>query len=209
MKIHQLLGYYKNQSIGLRLYIVIRMILVDIRRIINFFPEKAQSITELACGYGVASFVMADKYKDTPICSYDIDQARIQVLNTMNPYPHLKFHHDNVLNIQTFDSKVILMMDLLHHLTYDEQIRLLTRIREASPDDLVLIVKDMDKGRYSFRQLCNYCIDIVHTKQFRFYYRTKASFIQLFEQCGFSVKKAEPVNRAFVPLNHVLFVLEK
>ena len=101
------------------------------------------------------------------------------------------------------------MMDFLHHITYEEQRALLTRIHKTAPGALTMIVKDMDKGRFSFRQLCNYLIDIIHTREFRFFYHDQKSFINLFRSCGFKIRTVDHVNRKFIPLNHILFSLEK
>ncbi|MBN1868960.1 MAG: hypothetical protein JW847_00055 [Candidatus Omnitrophica bacterium] len=209
MTIKQILEYFQTQPFRVRLYVLIRVFILDLNRTIGRFPPKASSIMELACGYGIASFMLAGKYKHIPINSYDIDQKRIDILNSINPFEHLNFHKQNILEIQKFDSGVIFMSDLLHHLTYEQQKALLKKIYDTAPHDSLLIIKDMDKGQRSFRQLCNYMIDFLHTKQRRFYYHTKDSFLDLFIACGFKVNYSGYINKWFIPLNHALFVLEK
>ncbi|OGX08547.1 MAG: hypothetical protein A2Z88_06485 [Omnitrophica WOR_2 bacterium GWA2_47_8] len=209
MKMWDALKYYKTQPLAVRLYIAIRPVIVDFNRILGFFPADANSIMELACGYGITSFAMANRYKGTPIRSYDIDAKRIAILNSINPYRHLSFHHENILDIREFTSDVIFMSDLLHHLTYPQQENLLKRIHATAPSGVVLLIKDMDKGRYSFRQFLNYMIDILHTGEFRFSYRARDSFVGLFTSCGFKVKRTVYVNKWFIPLNHVFFILGK
>lgn len=209
MTIKQILAYYHTQPFSVRLYIIIRTLMLDLNSIINYFPLKISSIMELACGYGIVSFALAEKYKHIPINSYDIDQKRIEALNSVSPFKHLNFHKKNILEIQEFSSDIIFMSDLLHHITYQQQKVLLKRICDTAPNDSILIIKDIDTGKRPFRRFCNYMIDLLHTKERRFYYHTKVSFLDLFIACGYKVNHCSYVNKWFIPLNQILFILEK
>lgn len=209
MNIKQILAYYKTQPLHVRLRVMIRMCIVDFNKIINYFKNSNEPIMELGCGYGIVSFMLADKFRESSIRSYEINPGIVKILNAINPFEYLSFEQKNILDIRKFDSKTIFMSDLLHHIEYQQQENLLKKIYDTGPNDLILIIKDMDRGRKSFGQFCNYMIDIFCGKEHLFYYRTKDSFINLFTQCGFKIKKMNYINRFFIPLNHILFILEK
>ncbi|MDO8580258.1 MAG: hypothetical protein Q7S13_02130, partial [Candidatus Omnitrophota bacterium] len=66
----ELQDHYKNQPFSLRVYVLIRMFFFDINRVVSFLPPQSKSMMELACGWGLASFVMAARHKDVFIRSY-------------------------------------------------------------------------------------------------------------------------------------------
>ncbi len=205
----KLSAIYKDLPFSTRMYVPIRQMLLDFERMVEQVPENVNKIQELGCGYGLASFLMAQSRPNTTIESYDIAKNRIDLLGKINPYKNLKFYAKNVIDINTFDADVIIMTDLLHHLTYIEQRMLLNHIRKTAKDDVFIIVKDMDRGKHSFRQAVNYTIDIVHAKGLTFFYHTQDSFQKLFEECGFRITKQSHLNRSYIPLNHIVFCLER
>ena len=209
MSIKTILAYYQQQPVCVRCYLIVRSFILNFKKIFAYFPLHVDSIMELGCGYGMASFMLARRYENIPIRSFDIDQNRIAILNSINPFQYLSFHTKNIIEIQQFDAGVIFMSDLLHHLPYHQQEALLKKIFDTSPAGATVIVKDMDRGHRSFRQWCNYIIDRWHTKETRFYYHDKAGFLNLFAVCGYKVKQCDYINKWFIPLNHILFVLEK
>ena len=209
MTIRQILNYYKNQPLLLRVYVVLRLIIVDLHKVLSYLPRNVNSVMEVACGYGMNSFLLASLYKGKKILCYDIDSRRINLLKSINPHANLEFHLKDASLLESFDADAILMVDFLHHIPYDQQRILLTKIHKTAPENVTIIIKDMDKGRYSIRQLCNYLIDIIHTGDFRFFYHDKKSFIDLFKSCNFKINKMDYINRAFIPLNHILFSLGK
>lgn len=208
MKYQQVKKYYSKQPFFVRLYIFLRLQILDFDKIFQNFPTNIKRVQEIGCGYGITSFLLADLFNKTQIQSYDIDKDRIEKLKSNTSFHNLKFSHKNVLDIDKFNSDLIFMGDLLHHLNFNEQKQLLIKIAHTAPKNSIIIVKDMDKGHFSFRQLLNYIIDIAHTKNLFFYYHSKSSFINLFQSCGLEIKKQGYVNRWYIPLNHIFFVLK-
>jgi len=178
-----------------------------LKKLLQYIPLSVKQIQEIGCGYGIISFMIAGQYRDCQTESYDLDKVRIGYLKTVNPFSNLIFHFKNALEIEQFNADVILMVDLLHHLTYSQQRQLLKRIRETANEDVVVIIKDMEKGRSLFKHFCNYLIDVFHTRGFVFYYHNQESFIELFQSCGFQIKKQEYLDKSKIPLNHIVFVL--
>ncbi len=208
MPYRKIISLYKSLSLRIKLYVVLRMFVVDMQKILDCFPGSPHRVEELACGYGIASFMIAGKYKSCSISAYDVNRKRIESLVSINPFKNLEFIYKNVLEIEQFRGDVILMMDLMHHLSFQEQEQLLKRIRSTARKGATIIIKDVNKGKYSFRHLVNYLIDIMHTGEARFYYRTKLEFMELFTSSGFEIKNILHINRIYVPLNHVVFLLK-
>ena len=209
MKFKDIDSFYRKIPLHIKLYLYIRSIIFDFQKLINTIPVGAKKICEIGCGYGMASFMLADRYKEAEVFAYDLNQKRIKCLKAINPFSHLSFYAEDAVDITQREADVIIMADLLHHLTFEQQKVFLKKIQGMLCDEGIVVVKDMDKGRFSLRHAVNFLIDVVNTKGLTFYYHTQESFVQLFQSCGFKVQKRIRANRWFIPLNHIIFVLEK
>ena len=205
----ELVQLYQNQPLKLRLYARIRLLIFDFDKLLTFLPERPISIYDIGCGYGLFSFILAAHYPHSAVKAFDADRKRIQTLKAMNPYQNLEFIHQDALSMDKFEAGTIIFNDLLHHLAYQDQKRLLSNIRANAPENVTLVVKDMDKGRFSIRQFFNYLIDVVNTKEFGFHYHTRETFNALFASCGFKINRQGYANSFFIPLNHLVTTLSK
>ncbi|MGV8163177.1 MAG: class I SAM-dependent methyltransferase [Candidatus Nanoarchaeia archaeon] len=190
-------------------YVILRTLILDFESILKHIPRGTKKIKDVGCGYGVLSILAANtkKYK---IVGSDIDYKRIDYLSSINntKSKNLKFLREDAIKC---DAKVdvIICVDLLHHLTHKEQKAFLSNIQKNAPKSVVVIIKDMDKGRSKIKQFFNCLIDFVMTGRYAWYYHDKKSFISLFERNNFVVDKVTYLNKRFVPLDHILFVLRK
>jgi len=198
---------YKGLPIYVRWVVFIRWMIFDFESLLQYIPSSVKRIQEIGCGYGLASFMLASQYPDCHIEAFDLDSRRINCLKSVNPFAHLEFFSKNALEMKQFDTDVILMVDVLHHLTYSQQRQLLNCIKEQANEDVIVIIKDMEKGRNLFKHLLNYLIDVFHMRELVFYYHEQESFIKLFQSCGFQIKKQEYLCKSKIPLNHIVFVL--
>lgn len=190
------------------LYAKVRTILFDFDQLLQLFPSGARNIVEVGCGYGVLAFTMAEAYPAAKICASDFDKRRINLLKRINKYKNLIFSCEDAVR-SAVGADILVMTDLLHHMPYGQQHRLLERIYKQAGQQTTIIVKDMDKGRFSFRQFCNFIIDVIHARQYPLYYHDVESFKALFEKAGFTIVKQQRLNKWYVPLNHIAFVLRK
>lgn len=206
MNSHEIARLYPNSSVVLRTYLSLRARMIDFDKLLAFLPLSVRTIQELGCGYGIASFMMAGKFPHRTIMAYDNDVKRIAFLAKINKYAHLKFQSINVLEVPEFRSDAILMVDLLHHLKYEDQEKLLLKIRTGLTSTGRVIIKDMRKGR-TLAHFLNYLIDVLHTRELKFFYRTEDQFVRFFESCGFAIEEKGMLNKPGVPLDHLYFVL--
>jgi 2-polyprenyl-3-methyl-5-hydroxy-6-metoxy-1,4-benzoquinol methylase len=202
------LDNYAGASLKLKSYLAVRGRIFDFGRLLKFVPKNPKKIVDIGCGYGILDFMLAENFKRTKILASDLNKKRIDYLKKTNRYKNLSFECRDAVKSKT-DADVIICVDLLHHISYAEQQKLLEKIHKNAPDNVTLIIKDMDKGYFSFRQLVNFSIDIISAKQYPLFYHTKNSFIELFEKNSFAVQKVEHLNKLSVPLNHIVFVLKK
>ena len=107
MTVGELLKIYRKAPASVRFYIYLRYLLVDFNRLISLIPGTPHKIQELGCGYGIFSFLLAQKYSQSKVSSCDADSTRIQKLQALNPFPNL--------------SPIILCLDLENQSTIFEK----------------------------------------------------------------------------------------
>lgn len=196
------------KNIKKRTYNLIRRNIFDFEKIIELVPNNAKDILDLGCGNGILSFLLSSKYPNKKIVGSDINKSRIQYLNKTNKEKNLKFIQSDA-NKFNFKYDVIFCVDLLHHITYKKQNELLKSIYEKSKKNTIIIIKDMDKSKYSIRHLFNFLIDIISAKQYPLYYHDKNSFKKLFLKNKFKISQIKYFNKWYIPLNHICFILKK
>jgi 2-polyprenyl-3-methyl-5-hydroxy-6-metoxy-1,4-benzoquinol methylase len=205
---HRVLSNYSSAGLIVKSYILARGYIFNFKRIVDFVPKNTKKIIDIGCGYGLLDFILADSFKNAKIIASDLNSKRINYLKKANKHKNLSFECRDAVASRT-DADVIICVDLLHHISFEAQVKLLKKIHKNAPDDVTFIVKDMDKGRYSFRQLVNFGIDLVSARQYPLFYHNRQSFEELFKKNGFTVEKVAYLNKRIVPLNHILFVLKK
>lgn len=200
--------HYSNAGIIINGYLRGRILLFDFKKILQFIPSKTKKIVDVGCGYGFLDFMFVHRFKKTKVLASDLNSKRISYLKGINKNKNLSFECVDATNSK-MDADLIICVDLLHHMDYKQQDKLLEKMYRNSPDDVKIIIKDMDNPKYSISYIVSYFIDIISAKQYPIYFRSKSQFIEFFSKKGFTVEKVAYVNRWFIPLNHVLFVMTK
>jgi len=200
-----MIGKYKGFFV--KCYIFLRIFIFDFSKMEKFIPKKSRKIVDVGCGYGLFSFTVA-KDKKRKIIGCDFDKKRIDYLNSINKEKNISFLCVDATSTSV-DADVIVCIDLLHHISFKDQEIFLKKIKNNSSKNVTVLIKDMDKGGNKLNHFFNVMIDYVGKDKPPFYYRSKNEFIKLFERQGFEVKSAQKINKWYIPLNHVLFVLGK
>jgi 2-polyprenyl-3-methyl-5-hydroxy-6-metoxy-1,4-benzoquinol methylase len=206
-QIKRILSIYEGFKI--KTYIFVRLTLLDFYKIANVIPDS-KKIIDAGCGYGVLSFILSNR-QNTKIQGYDLDEKRINYLNNLvkkKRINNLKFYEEDVAKSK-FKADTIVCVDLIHHLNPDEQKSFLNSINKMSKKGAIFVVKDMNKGRSKIKHYFNRLLDLISTGKSDWYYHDENSFRLLFKNHNFKIKSVKYINKWYVPLDHILFVLEK
>lgn len=100
---------------------------------------------------------------------------------------------------------IVVMTDFLHHISFDQQEKLLEEISLRLKSDGKLIFQEVDSS-HSWKYFFTRAIDSVLNRGKPLYFRNRDSWLRLLQQCGFDVKIFFK-NIFFLP--DILFICEK
>jgi len=107
-------------------------------------PGKG-TITDIGCGYGFMSVMLALTSDQRLITGFDYDEDKIiTAQNCTEDLTNLKFVQGDITGLQLPASDVFLLMDVLHYMSEDKQITLLKRCFESLNPNGIIVVRDAD-----------------------------------------------------------------
>jgi 1-acyl-sn-glycerol-3-phosphate acyltransferase len=133
----------------------------------EMIPQKAV-ISDLGCGYGFLSYMLAFLSKDRTITGVDYDHTKIDVAN------HCFSHNQQVQfigkDISVFDltpCDVMILSDVLHYLLPEKQEALLQRCVENLNPGGMIIIRDANRNMNKAHQITK-LTEFFSTRLFRF-----------------------------------------
>lgn len=178
----------------------LRSIILPLGEIGSIIPEKA-SIVDLGCGEGIISKYLAKSSKRTVI-GVDLNAKRIPASNKKN----LSFQEGDIRIYDIGSANTIIISDVLHHISFQDQKKLLIKIAGKLKKDSLLIIKEVDAGEFIRSRLTRFWDFIFYPKD-KIYYHNSSEFKNHLEKLGFSVSVSRPC-RLF-PGSTTLFVCRK
>lgn len=196
---HQLKREYRKVGFLNYIYFLIRWRLVDFEKI-EQLVSKDGYILDFGCGIGILSNLLALKSQDRIVFGCDtnknsLKKAKKASQNIIN----IKFGTDD--NLDKIDKKFknIILIDVLHHIPYKKQEKVLMNLKRKLDVDGRLIIQDIDKGSFP-KYLLGYLVDAVRCGKNNIFYHNKNEFIALLEKIGFKVKISSKDNIAHLTL---------
>jgi 2-polyprenyl-3-methyl-5-hydroxy-6-metoxy-1,4-benzoquinol methylase len=137
-KLHAL---YQHARIWVRLYVRLRLPFINTQAIRRYLPSKGH-IVDLGCGYGVLANSLALQNENWHLVGIDHNAFRIaQARATIRGRSNIEFRVGDVRD-ENEDADVVLMCDFLHHLSIEEQNRLLETVyQRLRPGGFVIILE--------------------------------------------------------------------
>ncbi len=109
-------------------------------------PESGK-IIDLGCGYGFISFSLALASEKREILGIDYDESKIDVAqNIPTRCANLQFEQGDVTQFNAQDCDLILISDVLHYLTPEEQMQTLENCYHSLSDNGQLLIRDGDSN---------------------------------------------------------------
>lgn len=144
---------------------------VRMERSYSFFnrliPRRGQ-VTDLGCGLGLLDYMLAMTAPERSVLGIDYDEDKITVASRgWLKKDNLQFVSANVLDYTLPESDVFILNDMLHYLSYGNQVALLKRCSALLRPGGCLIVRDGNRSCYK-RHRVTLLTEVLSTRIFHF-----------------------------------------
>jgi len=191
-----------SQDLRSKLYTYLRLRLSPLLAIEPYVP-RAGRIVDLGCGCGIFANILYLGSKDREIVGFDNSARRIEVARSVSGNSkRLSFEVGDVNDVALGRLQIVTLIDLLHHMPYDNQNRLLSKIADRLHAGGVVIIKDLEKSP-CWKYIFHYVQDSISYRGSRLYFRSARSMVGLLESLGLAVETVSLASG--YPHPHVLY----
>jgi 2-polyprenyl-3-methyl-5-hydroxy-6-metoxy-1,4-benzoquinol methylase len=126
-------------------YLRIKLRLEKNYNLINEIVPRQGTLTDIGCGYGFMSVMLALTSDKRMITGIDYDEDKIiTAQNCTEDLENLKFIHGDISAHQLPASDVFLLMDVLHYMAEEKQTELLKKCFTSLNENGLIVVRDAD-----------------------------------------------------------------
>lgn len=135
--------YHKSGNL-FALWVTLRVLILPFYKINHLISSKAL-VVDIGCGNGGLANYLSIACPKRKIFGIDYSTKRIlQAKRTINNRKNIKFINANVLDAHVPKADYYLISDVLHHISYANQIKLLKKIVNKMNANSTLIIKEVD-----------------------------------------------------------------
>ncbi len=178
---------YRKKGLLYSFYTFYRNWTCPIKRIFQLIPEGHHYI-DVGCGYGFISIWTALVFPGSRIVGMDVVESRIAFARRLAQeagITNLAFTVKDITKETIDDSEIILLIDLFHHIPFEDQLPFLRQCIDKTPEGGCIVFKDIDrKPWWKFR--FNYIQDFLFSG--KTFCRDKNEYMEFFRQKGFEVE---------------------
>lgn len=201
-----LLSLYSELSWKERLYIKARWLLSPVSLVESAVPKKGK-IYDIGCGVGLLSNLLALLSNERDVTGLDLSEEKIAIARrSITGRPNISFKIGNAVDLQLADPDAVTACDLLHHIPYPDQERLVAGIYASLNRGGIFILQDIDRSVWH-KYIFAYAVDMLFNKMQKVFYRTSGGWAELLQKSGFEVEKARAVKG--YPIAAAIFVCRK
>lgn len=198
-----------TSSAAERLYTWLKLWILPLREAADGLPKQGL-ILDMGCGFGyVANYLSLDSPARTIIAN-DPAADRIAVAQrTVGSRGNLEFHAMDSRQIARRDFDGICVVDVLHHMPYDEQQAMIDDLYAKLKPGGRLVIRETDKRLALRYYLFNCALEaLLYRGQVHSRFRPRAEWVRMLERPGFRIERTVP-NPAWFPYTTCLFVCRK
>ena len=168
-------------SLGLRLYTYLRFLILPVKKLDEIMP-KSGIITDYGCGFGIISCYLGLSSKNRKITGIEQNAQRIRKARLIGRnIRNVKFEVGDASKIRIKKSDVHLLVDVIHHIPFDNQVFLLNSLIKPMGKNDLIIIKDIDNKPF-LKYLWNYIHDKIITMNDKLYFRNQEWFESFFKE---------------------------
>lgn len=189
-----------------RWHVRFRWRLCPFLQIAGHIPREGK-IVDIGCGRGMLANYLALHGPDRRVTGIDKQVRRIEAAQaTVGERKNIRFRLQDALELEREEYDVIVLSDMLHHLSYPEQDRLLEHCFRILPEGGLLLLEDVTTDP-RWKWLAHFLIDRTLNLGKRQNFRRLADWIAALKQLGFTVEHY-PAHRG-IPLPDFLLKCRK
>lgn len=186
--------------LNMQVYDFLRTLMLPLEEIDRSLPSKGK-IIDLGCGEGIIAKYIAQN-KNRKVIGVDLNQKRLE----NGKFKNLKFELADIRNYNLKNANAVILSDVLHHINFADQNRILKNIANSLKKNATLIVKEIDTGEFIRSRLSRFW-DFVFYPREKIYFQDAKELKKKLEGLGFKVSLYRPT-RLF-PGSTTLFVCKK
>ena len=197
---------YRQKGLLHSFYNFYRNLTCPIKRIFQLIP-KGNHYIDVGCGFGFISTWTALVFPDARVMGMDVEESRITFARQLAADAGIENLHFDVKDITRDtidDAEIILLIDLFHHVPFENQLPFLRQCIEKTPVGGHIVFKDIDRTPW-WKFMVNYVQDYLFAG--KTYCRDKDEYIQCFETNGCRVEYFD-LKKGY-PYSHYLLLAQK
>lgn len=138
------LELYRDAPFSARLFVKLRHCLIPALSIAEHIPASG-SVLDIGCGHGLFSLALACAQAKRRILAIDPSAAKLEIAaRAARRFPNVEFRRSFAEDVHNEQFDVILLIDVLYLLPYEDKLALLRRCRSLLSTTGKLIVKTAD-----------------------------------------------------------------
>lgn len=189
-----------------RWHVKIRWRLCPFLQIAGHIPPEGR-IVDIGCGRGMLANYLALAGPKRRVTGIDKQAPRIAAGQaSIKGRENIRFRLQDALDLEREEFDVIVLSDMLHHLTYPRQEQLLEHCRRILPGGGILLLEDVTPDP-RWKWVVHFLIDRTLNLGRRQYFRRLPDWIATLEKIGFTVEHF-PAHRG-IPLPDFLLKCRK
>jgi len=175
-------------------------------------PQKG-NIIDLGCGDGFFANYLVLKESERKVLGIDLDSKRIaRAKKSIQGRKNIDFIVKDLRDIKLKKTDAIIMYDVLHHVTYENQEKILKECYDKLGESGLLIIKDVNKNKFLkyffFARMIDTLTSLTNvTAGEKRAFRKPEEFSSLLKKIGFNVETKILDLKDITP--HVLFICKK
>jgi 2-polyprenyl-6-hydroxyphenyl methylase/3-demethylubiquinone-9 3-methyltransferase len=138
------LGRYRDQSLGIRGFVLARHLLAPLARVLAAVPPRGR-LLDVGCGHGLFANAAALGSPERQVLGVDPSGAKIAVARSSSAgLPNIRYLQGTIQEVAEHGFDAVTILDVLYLLPIEEKLAVLRACRERISPDGVLIVKTND-----------------------------------------------------------------
>lgn len=205
-KLISLFRLYRPQGFIQASIVLLRILILPFWKIDKVLPDTG-TIIDIGCGNGGMSNYLSISCPKRQLVGIDIAEKRIQqAVKTVGKREDIKFKLGNILDIKLNTTNHYLMVDVLHHIPYNQQNELLFFLSKIIKKNSLLVIKDTDKTNSLFSLFGDFTEKILYPHD-QIYTRSKKEWTKRLTKLGFNchISRSSP----FFPDSSFIVVCSK
>lgn len=201
----QLYKLYARFGLRSLMYTHARIFTAPLFEIEKYVP-KSGKIFDIGCGSGIFANLLLLMSKDRSVIGSDVSTKRINLAqNTVTNKNNLSFCVQNCIDFNLDNISIVTIIDLLHHISFQEQESLLEKIYSGLEIPGLLILKDLEK-KPLWKYIFHYVQDSISYRS-KLFFRSSQNMKELLNDVGFRVNII-PLE-SLLPYPHILYLCRK